>query len=799
MTTTPSLLRSGIVDNATLTGGQADGAVIPSSDGTYFVVWLDFSNYNGGLRTVVGRHFDALGNALTGEVNLTPGFSNNEDVGALSSVNFLSAARLPISGQPDGFVVAFVNELSNGDQDVWIVRANASLSFIAPFPLDEIIASSSFPDTNPAITSFADGALAISYTLKESSTDPNTTYQTDWDIVVKTMSPSGVVSSPITIWEGFENPTAGFYAPGDLSQLATLANGNFVDVFQTWAADRGTFTGDADVFFTIKTEAGANVVSPAVVAGASTHFFEGDPHVAALGDGGFVVTYDGFAVDGVSNGYGVGASVYDINGGLVQHVVVETTQDNLHLPHSDVAALPDGGFIVSWEDSQTNSNRAQRFDQAGNRLGTAFIYSGASFNTNVAVLSDGRAIFTGNSGTPSDVVSAIWDTRNSNANAVTGHNFIGPGGSAGDILLVDDFNGVRNLRALEIENGATQADIFIGQIGTNVAIDGSGDFNHDGLSDLLLHADNLSAATRTFYIDQMTPNGVQGAFTLGATSTEWVVDAIGDFNGDATSDVLLHRDAGGARTFEVFSINNHAVQAAPILGTTGTDWVVDGSGDFNHDGTSDILLHHDVGGVRTLEVLSIVNNTVQAAPVLGQIGADWQVDGIGDFNHDGTSDILMHHDSGGVRTFDVLSIVSDAVQAAPVLASVGANVWVDGVGDFNNDGTSDIAVHADFGTGPGGPDRHGYVYGVVNDTIATAQLVSLTPVGWHPLGQAGSDGQAGAPSGDLSTASMASSGQLDQLVQAMAGFGANDATAGLTTVGPGQDPQQALLSMPQHG
>src|SRR5262245_64551507 len=102
-------------------------------------------------------------------------------------------------------------------------------------------------------------------------------------------------------------------------------------------------------------------------------------------------------------------------------------------------------------------------------------------------------------------------------------------------------------------------------------------------------------------------------------------------------------------------MNNTVVQTNTTIGVNGVTWDVDGTGDFNHDGTSDILQHQINlnAGSMTLRALSMSPNAVQvqSSPTLGTIGAIWQVDGTGDFNHDGTSDILVHQDaSNGVRT-----------------------------------------------------------------------------------------------------------------------------------------------------
>jgi hypothetical protein len=312
---------------------------------------------------------------------------------------------------------------------------------------------------------------------------------------------------------------------------------------------------------------------------------------------------------------------------------------------------------------------------------------------------------------------------------ITGHNFFGPAGSPGDLFLIRDIGGVRQLEALQIDNSNVSNAVVFGTVGTNQNFVGSGDFNGDGLSDLLINVDNPATQTRTFLVDQMNPGGIQAQFQIAVRGSDWVVDGVGDFNHNGTDDIQVHRDIGGNRTLEVMVMNNNAVQSNVTIGVNGTNWQVDGIGDFNGDGTSDILQHQISAGSMTLRALSMSPNAVQvqSAPTLGTIGANWQVDGTGDFNHDGTSDILVHQDSsGGVRTLQVLTVQNNAITSATTIAQVGTNISVGGIGDFNGDGTSDIALHQDVGT-----TSTDLIYNVVNNTVVNPHTVAVTGIDWH--------------------------------------------------------------------
>src|SRR5262245_9170009 len=417
-------------------------------------------------------------------------------------------------------------------------------------------------------------------------------------------------------------------------------------------------------------------------------------------------------------------------------VRVACTQD-----FSDVAALPDGGFIVAWADAATALERVQRFDEAGNLVGTPFTLTdltGLGFpdlHTNAATYSDGRAIVTLNvPSTGLDVETWILDTRITDANQTTGENFFGAGGGPADLFLIRDFNpglgtgAVRQLEAVQTNGSAT----VFGTVGTNQHFVGSGDFNGDGLSDLLINVDNPATGTRAFLVDQMNPGGIQSQSQIAVRGADWIVDATDDFNHNGTDDILVHRDVGGQRTLEVMVMNNNVVTANTTIGVNGVTWDVDGTGDFNHDGTPDILQHQINlnAGSMTLRDLVMSPNAVQvqSAPTLGTIGSTWQVDGTGDFNGDGTADILIHQDSSstGARTFHVLTIQNNAVVSGTTIAVTGTNISVGGIGDFNHDGTSDFLVHQD-----GSTTRTDIVYNVVNNTVVSAQTIAVTGIDCH--------------------------------------------------------------------
>src|SRR5262249_5726262 len=146
------------------------------------------------------------------------------------------------------------------------------------------------------------------------------------------------------------------------------------------------------------------------------------------------------------------------------------------------------------------------------------------FHTNAATYSDGRAIVTLNVPfTGIDVETWIFDTRFTDANQTTGENFFGAVGGPADLFLIRDSVAgnipVRQLEAVQTNGSAT----VFGTVGANQHFVGSGDFNGDGLSDLLINVDN-PPGVRAFLVDQMNPGGIQAQFQIAVRGADWVVD-----------------------------------------------------------------------------------------------------------------------------------------------------------------------------------------------------------------------------------------------------------------------------------
>jgi Ca2+-binding RTX toxin-like protein len=122
------------------------------------------------------------------------------------------------------------------------------------------------------------------------------------------------------------------------------------------------------------------------------------PSVAALSDGGYVATWMSSYQDGSGNG--IYAQRYDATGNTVgSETLVNTTTAHTHFP--SVAALSDGGYVVTWMSVQDGSGwgiYAQQYDQLGNAVGGEIPVNITTANDqlypSVAALSDGGYVVT---------------------------------------------------------------------------------------------------------------------------------------------------------------------------------------------------------------------------------------------------------------------------------------------------------------------------------------------------------------------------------------------------------------------
>lgn len=220
------------------------------------------------------------------------------------------------------------------------------------------------------------------------------------------------------------------------------------------------------------------------------------------------------------------------------------------------------------------------------------------------------------------------------------------------------------------------------------------DFNGDGRSDILWRHDSGQ-------LTDWLASGA-GAFAANAAATasmgiDWKVAGTGDFNGDGRADILWRQDGSGQITNWLATASGGFVANSPSTTNVGLDWHIFGVGDFNGDGFSDILWEQNGG--KLIDWLGNISGgfTSNAGNFGTVVGTEWRIAGTGDFNGDGRDDILWRQDGSG-QLLDWLGTANGGfVTNGNSTVNVGLDWHIAGTGDFNGDGRTDILWSQDGG------------------------------------------------------------------------------------------------------
>ncbi len=265
------------------------------------------------------------------------------------------------------------------------------------------------------------------------------------------------------------------------------------------------------------------------------------------------------------------------------------------------------------------------------------------------------------------------------------------------------------------------------EVGTGMSRIVVGDFNRDGLKDLGIAGDRsqvyvLFGVGNGTFLQQPTMTLTPDTFGVDATDID-----IGDFNGDGTQDLVVAIALNGDRTAILLG-NTDGTFRQPLIITEPGGRVPQYQvvGDFNRDGFQDLAISLGFGSNGLMEILNGNGDGTFRAPVLYQKpAAKSSVSGgvliSGDFNRDGKPDIALPV-TGASASLALLTNSSGGVSVPPALGSVTATP-----SSVVGGSTSQITVTLSSGVAPAG----GYSLAVSsgNSSVVTVPATASIPAG----------------------------------------------------------------------
>ena len=262
------------------------------------------------------------------------------------------------------------------------------------------------------------------------------------------------------------------------------------------------------------------------------------------------------------------------------------------------------------------------------------------------------------------------------------HYFNGRFDGGTQALFVKEYDSALNI----YKDGDVWADLTLDD-GWTAA--GAGDFNGDGADDILrVHTSGL-------VIGDMS--NVDGSFSpqvLNFKGGGWSIHGAGDFDGDGVDDVLVANPTAASETVGLLGYWKDGTTWTLINGYS-PEWEIVSTGDFNGDGKCDMLWRNSFIGAGDLTYNAFCTWIVD--PPAEE--SDWRMVSVanpdewsflcsGDFDGDGTDDIAMINDVGVVG---IWGIGDGYLNSWSILSAVTPEWTLAGVGDFDGDGTDDIA------------------------------------------------------------------------------------------------------------
>ena len=644
------------VDTASSNPGNPQ--ITTLSNGGFVVVWDANSPGPGGDnsgRAVKAQVFTAEGVAVGSEIlvnTATIADQNNEQVTALSN---------------GGFVVTWGDSSqgaggASGDASSRAVKAQVFAAGGTAVGSEILVNTATAGSQDvPEITALSNGGFVVTWQDFSQGVGGTSGDADGYAVKAQVFAADGAaVGSELLV----NTATAGNQ---DNSQITALSNGGFVVTWKDESLGAGGAGGDtsgaavkAQVF-----AAGGAAVGGEILVNTATAGSQDVPQIAALSNGGFVVTWADLS-QGVGGAGGdaswsaVKAQVFAADGTPVgTEILVNTTTTDMQV-NQRITVLSNGGFVVTWEDAHFRplggydylAVRAQVFTADGAAVGSEILVNttttnGTGEHPQITALSNGGFVVTWED--TSHIDDNVLGSRHPSGYFVTAQAFAADGTAVGSEISFTPATAADRFapQITALSNGGfvvtwndvspdggrvVLAQVFavINQAPVNTvpgAIYTSENIDH-AIAGLSVNDPDATSLTTTLHVDHGTLTvAALGGATVGGSGTDTVTltGSVAQINAAlAANNVIYHSVAGftGTDALTVFTQDAGGPGSGPLSDTDTVAINVETSSDFSDTFYSDDMANNFDGGAGSDTVSYANSNLAVIIDLGGQITWD---------------------------------------------------------------------------------------------------------------------------------------------------------------------------------
>jgi Ca2+-binding RTX toxin-like protein len=327
--------------NTTTIGSQVTPELVSLSNGTMMAFWSSAPTPDAaGL--IMGQLLSATGQPIGGEFQVSSNVSSNLGLDLIYS-NPPSGLQLS-----NGNVLVTWTDSSGASGNEYSVYGRLYDASGTPLPQGEFLLTdeaNSAWQVNNGLAPDANGGFRLVYQPAISTGDPG------YGVWMRSFDANGVALG--------SSQHVNTYTPRDQgsAEIAQLAGGGHVVVWISLRQGETSAGGGyiaSNVYMQRYDASGAALGGETLVHPGFTSDEQLRPHITALQNGSYVVTWESWGADG--SAYGIFARHFDAAGnGGAEFQVNTTSADNQRLP--EITKLANGGYVITWQaDNQDGNN-----------------------------------------------------------------------------------------------------------------------------------------------------------------------------------------------------------------------------------------------------------------------------------------------------------------------------------------------------------------------------------------------------------------------------------------------------------